>query len=196
MWLGSEQAMADRTKLLAKRGLGTYCHFLLSEVQEKHWTDIILDGDKGKIENAVQSTLDWLSGLDENNLVEEAEIFAWQRWLAGICRPIFHKATPWGPAEPHPGASGGTLSATDWLDEPTVATSPDERPPVQAAAASSRGDSCLSFAGVSKWELCVQPEPPRMGETSVERAAFVAFTKEFLRAEFTDSELASMLELG
>jgi hypothetical protein len=109
-------------------------------------------------------------------------------------------------------ASGGTLSATDWLDAPTVATSPDERPPVQAAAASSltkdevkdattqsgpsRGDSYLSFAGISKWEICVQPEPPAMGETSVERSAFVAFTKEFLRAEFTDAELASMLELG
>ena len=193
MWLGSEQAMADRTKLMAKRSLGAYCHFMRSEVQDKPWKDKILDGDKGKIENAAQQTLDWLSGLDENNLVEEAEILAWQDWLVGIFRPIMHRATEWGfLAEPHPGASGGTLSAT----EPTVATSPDERPPVQAAAASSRGDSCLSFAGISKWELCVQPEPPRMGETSVERAAFVAFTKEFLRSEFTDAELASMLELG
>jgi hypothetical protein len=196
MWLGSEQAMADRANLMAKRGLGAYCHFMRSEMQDSSWKDRILDGDKGKIENAVQSTLDWLSGLDENNLVEEAEILAWQDWLVGIVRPIMHRATEWGRAEPHPGASGGTLSATDWLDAPTVATSPDERPPVQAAAASSRGDSCLSFAGVSKWELCVQPEPPRMGETSVERAAFVAFTKEFLRSEFTDAELASMLELG
>ena len=109
-------------------------------------------------------------------------------------------------------ASGGTLSATDWLDAPTMATSPDERPPVQAAAASSltkvegkdattqsgpsRGDSWNSFAGLSKWEICVQPEPPAMGDTSAERSAFVAFTKEFLRAEFTDAELASMLELG
>ena len=184
MWLGSEQAMNDRAKLMAKRGLGTYCHFMLSEVQDKPWKDKILDGDKGKIENAAQQTLDWLSGLDETNLVEEAEFLAKQKLLVGIVRPIMHRA------------SGGTLSATDWLDEPTVATSPDERPPVQAAAASSRGDSCLNFAGVSKWEICVQPEPPRMGETSVERAAFVAFTEEFLRSEFTDAELASMLELG
>jgi hypothetical protein len=167
-----------------------------SEVRDKPWKDKIPDGDKGKIENAVQSTLDWLSGLDENNLVEEAEILAWQDWLVGIVNPIMLWATEWGPAEPHPGASGGTLSATDWLNHPPVATSPDERPLVQAAAASSRGDSCLSFAGIGKWELCVQPEPPRMGETSVERAAFVAFTKDFLRSEFTDAELASMLELG
>ena len=190
MWLGSEQAMNDHAKLMAKRGLGTYCHFMLSEVQDKPWKDTILAEDKGKIEAAVQSTLDWLSGLDENNLVEEAEISAWENWLVGIVNPIMHYATEcgteWGP----------TLSPTDWLNHPPVATSPDERPPVQAAAASSRGDSCLSFAGISKWELCVQPEPPRMGETSVERAAFVAFTKEFLRSEFTDAELASMLELG
>ena len=92
-----------------------------------------------------------------------------------------------------------------------MATSPDERPPVQAAAASSlttvevkdpttqcgpsREDS-WNFAGVSKWEIWVRPEPPWMGETSAERSAFVAFTKEFLRGEFTDEELASMLELG
>ena len=126
MWLGSEQAMTDRTKLLAKRGLGTYCHFLLSEVHEKYWTDVIFDGDKEKIENAVQSTLDWLSGLDENNLVEEAEILAWQDWLVGIVRPIMHRATEWGRAEPHPGASGGTLSSTDLLDAARVATSPNE----------------------------------------------------------------------
>ena len=76
MWLGSEQAMNDHAKLMAKRGLGTYCHYLLSTLQEKPLKDKIKDGDRGKIENAVQSTLDWLSGLDENNLVEEAEILA------------------------------------------------------------------------------------------------------------------------
>ena len=188
--------MTARTTLMAKRSLGTYCHFLLSEAQEKHGKGKLTDGDKRKIEDAVLSTLDWLSGLDENNLVEEAEILAWQDWVVGIYRSILHRETEWRRAEPHPGASGGTLSAMDWLEAPTVATSPDERPPVQAAAASSRGDSCRSFAGISKWEICVQPEPPAMGETSVERAAFVAFTKEFLRAEFTDAELASMLELG
>ena len=126
MWLGSEQAMTDRTKLMAKRGLGTYCHFLLSEVQEKHWKDKLLDGDKGKIENAVQSTLDWLSGLDENNLVEEAEILAKQKLLVGIVQPIMDRADQVAVVEPGHGASGGTLSATDWLDAARVATSPNE----------------------------------------------------------------------
>jgi hypothetical protein len=194
IWQGMEQAKADHTKLMAKRGLEGHCHFILSEVQS--WAAKIPDEDKGKIENAAQQTLDWLSGLDENNLVEEAEILAWQDWVVGIYRSILHRETEWRRAEPHPGASGGTLSAMDWLEAPTVATSPDERPLVQAAAASSREDTCLIFAGVSKWELIVQPEPPSMAETSVERAAFVAFTKEFLRSEFTDAELASMLELG
>ena len=197
--------MTARTTVMAKRSLGTYCHFLLSEAQEKHGKGKLTDGDKRKIEDAVLSTLDWLSGLDENNPAAEAEIEACEAWLVGIVNPIIREATRYDPVEPHPERSAAEwldLPEPEWLDlperleAPTVATSPDERPLVQAAAASSRGDSCLSFAGISKWEICVQPEPPRMGETSVERAAFVAFTKEFLRSEFTDAELASMLELG
>ena len=124
IWRGMQQAKADHTKLMAKRGLEGYCHFILSEVQS--WAAKIPDEDKGKIENAAQQTLDWLSGLDENNLVEEAEILAWQDWLVGIVRPIMHRATEWGRAEPHPGASGGTLSSTDLLDAARVATSPNE----------------------------------------------------------------------
>ena len=126
MWLGSEQAMNDRAKLMAKRGLGTYCHFLLTELQEKPLKDKIKDGDRGKIENAVQSTLDWLSGLDENNLVEEAEILAKQKLLVGIVQPIMDRADQVAVVEPGHGASGGTLSATDWLDAARVATSPNE----------------------------------------------------------------------
>ena len=126
MWLGSEQAMNDRAKLMAKRGLGTYCHFMLSEVQDKPWKDTILAEDKGKIEAAVQSTLHWLSGLDENNLVEEAEILAKQKLLVGIVQPIMDRADQVAVVEPGHGASGGTLSATDWLDAARVATSPNE----------------------------------------------------------------------
>ena len=100
MWLGSEQAMNDRAKLMAKRGLGTYCNFLLTEVHHKHW--FFLDGEKGTIENAAQSTLDWLSGLDENILVEVAEMNERAKWLNDIVRPIFHRATPGRQAQPHP----------------------------------------------------------------------------------------------
>jgi hypothetical protein len=126
MWLGSEQAMNDRAKLMAKRGLGTYCHFLLAELQEKPLKDKIKDGDRGKFENAVQSTLDWLSGLDETNLVEEAEFLAKQKLLVGIVQPIMDRADQVAVVEPGHGASGGTLSATDWLDAARVATSPNE----------------------------------------------------------------------
>ena len=126
MWLGSEQTMADRTKLMAKRSLGTYCHFMLSEVQDKPWKDTILAEDKVKIEAALQSTLDWLSGLDENNLVEEAQILAKQKLLVGIVQPIMDRAAQVVVVEPGHGASGGTLSAKDWLDAARVATSPNE----------------------------------------------------------------------
>ena len=95
-------------------------------MQEKHWKDKLLDGDKGKIENAGQSTLDGLSGLDENNLVEEAEFLAKQQLLVGIVHPIIHRAHQVAVVEPGQGASGGTLSATDSLDAPRVATSPNE----------------------------------------------------------------------
>ena len=126
MWLGNQQAMADHTKLMAKRGLDYICRSILFELEFEPWAAKISDEDKGKIENAAQQTLDWLSGLDENNLVEEAEILAWQDWLVGIVRPIMHRATEWGRAEPHPGASGGTLSSTDLLGAARVATSPNE----------------------------------------------------------------------
>ena len=116
MWLGSEQAMTDRTKLMAKRRLGTYCHFMRSEVRDKPWKEKIPDGDKGKIENAVQSTLDWLSGLDENNLVEEAEILAWENWFVGIVNPIMHWATEWAQELPAARSQQRTGSITHrWL---------------------------------------------------------------------------------
>ena len=85
IWQGMEQAKADHTKLMAKRGLEGHCLFILSEVQS--WAAKIPDEDKGKIENAAQQTLDWLSGLDENNLVEEAEILAWQDWVVASTAP-------------------------------------------------------------------------------------------------------------
>ena len=126
MWLGSEQAMIDLSKLMAKRGLSTYCLYLGNTLQEKALKDKFKSGDKEKIENAVQSTLDWLSGLDENNLVEEAEILAKQKLLVGIVQPIMDRADQVAVVEPGHGASGGTLSATDWLDAARVATSPNE----------------------------------------------------------------------
>ena len=86
-----------------------------------------------------------------------------------------------GPA----GSGGPPSSATDWLDAP----------PEQAAAASSLTkdevkdeDSYTEFAGASKWKFCVQPAPP-------DRLAFIEFTKDYLRAQFTEAELQSMFEV-
>ena len=192
---------------LLKGCLGTYCNFILSEVQDKPWADKILDGDKGKIENAVQRTLDWLNGLDdENNFVEEAELLAWWDWLVGIFRPIMHRATAWGRAEPHPRASGGTPSATDWLDAPTVATSPDARPlePKDETKDETKDEMVKDeFAEPTtdksghepRWAICVQPDPPASSSDpeAALRAEFVECTREWLRVHFSDAELATLL---
>ncbi len=106
------------------------------------------------------------------------------------------------------GSGGPPPSASDWIDAPTeqaaAASSPtkDEAKnettkgePAEPTELPSRADSFLVSAGVSKWEICVQLEPP-LGETLVERLACIEFTKESLRAQFTNAELASMFELG
>ena len=92
------------------------------------------------------------------------------------------------------GSGGASSSATDWLDAGAE----------QAAAASNLtkeemkeepGEEFLEFGGASKWQLRVQPVPPEMGEASAERTAFIEFTKDYLRASFTEAELASMFEV-
>ena len=108
MLRNQEQAQAAHTKLMAKRGLGTYCHYLLSTLQEKPLKDKIKDGDRGQIEKAVQSTLDWLSCLDENNLAEEAEFEAKQHLLDCIVHPIKQRANLAADVEPGQGASSAS----------------------------------------------------------------------------------------
>ena len=92
-----------------------------------------------------------------------------------------------------PSSATEPSSATAWLDVPVE----------QAAAATSLtkeevkeepGEEFLEFSGASKWQLVVQPAPPVMGEASAERTAFIEFTKDYLRASFTEAELASMFE--
>ena len=114
MWLGSEEATNARAKLMAKRGLAVYCDYLVSTLQEKPLKDKIKDGDKGKIEKAVQSTLDWLSGLDENNLVEEAEFEAKQQSLDGIVYPIMQRANEAADVEPGQGASSASRAPSSY----------------------------------------------------------------------------------
>ena len=127
MLRNQEQAQAAHTKLMAKRGLDYICRSILFELEFEPWAAKISDEDKGMIENAAQQTLDWLSGLDETNLVEEAEFLSKQKLLVGIVQPIMDRADHVAVVEPGHGASGGTLSATDcWLDAARVATSPNE----------------------------------------------------------------------
>ena len=93
-----------------------------------------------------------------------------------------------------PSSATEPSSATAWLDGLVE----------QAAAATSLtkeevkeepGEEFLEFGGASKWQLRVQPVPPEMGEASAERTAFIEFTKDYLRASFTEAELASMFEV-
>ena len=103
--------------------------------------------------------------------------------------------------------SGGMPSASDWLDAPVAATSPDERPPEPSVAASSPtkdetkdesikdepAEPTTDMSGHEpRWTICVQPDPPA-GPPCALRSDFVEFTKEWLRVNFSDAELASML---
>ena len=74
------------------------------------------DGDKEKIENVVQETLDW---LDKNQLAEKDEFEAKQKELEGVVNPIMMKVyqaagggaeggMPGGmPGNAAPGGAGG-----------------------------------------------------------------------------------------
>ena len=108
MWLGSEEAMSARAKLMAKRGLETYCLYLGNTLQEKALKDKFKAGDKEKIENAVQATLDWLHRLDKNKLPEEGEFEAKQQELDGIVNPIMQKVYQAADVEPGQGASSAS----------------------------------------------------------------------------------------
>jgi len=67
------------------------------------------DGDKEKIEKAVQETLDW---LDKNQLAEKDEFEAKQKELEGVVNPIMMKvyqAAGGGGGMPEGGMPGGGM---------------------------------------------------------------------------------------
>jgi hypothetical protein len=103
-------------------------------------------------------------------------------------------------------ASGGTPSATDWLDAPTVATSPDARPlePKDETKDETKDEMVKDeFAEPTtdksghepRWAICVQPDPPASssGPDAALRAEFVECTRGWLRVHFSDAELATLL---
>merc|ERR1719401_361871 len=98
---------SNRSKIEAKNGLENYCFTMRNTLQEEKLKDKFEDGDKEKIESAVQETLDW---LDKNQLAEKDEVEAKQKELEGVVNPIMMKvyqAAGGGAGMPEGGMPGG-----------------------------------------------------------------------------------------
>merc|ERR1712228_919681 len=96
-----------KSKIEAKNGLENYCFTMRNTLSEEKLKDKFEDGDKEKIEKAVQDTLDW---LDKNQLAEKDEFEAKQKELEGIVNPIMMKvyqAAGCGGGMPEGGMPGG-----------------------------------------------------------------------------------------
>merc|ERR1712021_228568 len=78
----------NKGKVEAKNGLENYCFTMRNTLQEEKLKDKFEDGDKDKIEKAVQDALDW---LDKNQLAEKDEFEAKQKELEGVVNPIMMK---------------------------------------------------------------------------------------------------------
>merc|ERR1711869_4437 len=79
---------ANKSKIEAKNGLENYCFTMRNALNEEKLKDKFEDGDKEKIEKAVQEALDW---LDKNQLAEKDEFEAKQKEVEGIVNPIMMK---------------------------------------------------------------------------------------------------------
>merc|ERR1719381_269876 len=114
----------NKAKIEAKNGLENYCFTMRNTLQEEKLKEKFEDGDKEKIEQAVQETLDW---LDKNQLAEKDEFEAKQKELEGGVNPIMMKVyqaagggagmpeggMPGGAPPPGPGAGGPTVEEVD-----------------------------------------------------------------------------------
>merc|ERR1711885_20189 len=82
------EAEQYRAEVEAKNGLENYCFTMRNTLQEEKLKEKFEDGDKDKIEKAVQEALDW---LDKNQLAEKDEFEAKQKELEGVVNPIMMK---------------------------------------------------------------------------------------------------------
>merc|ERR1712078_406110 len=115
---------ANKQKVEAKNGLENYCFTMRNTLNEEKLKDKFEDGDKEKIEKAVQEALDW---LDKNQLAEKDEFEAKQKEVEGIVNPIMMKVyqaaggggmpdmggMPGGAPPPGAGAGGPTVEEVD-----------------------------------------------------------------------------------
>merc|ERR1712061_852400 len=79
---------STKAKIEAKNGMGNYCFTMRNTLNEEKLKDKFEEGDKEKIEKAVQDALDW---LDKNQLAEKDEFEAKQKEVEGIVNPIMMK---------------------------------------------------------------------------------------------------------
>merc|ERR1711998_504988 len=79
---------AAKVKIEAKNSLENYCFTMRNTLNEEKLKDKFEDGDKEKIEKAVQEALDW---LDKNQLAEKDEFEAKQKEVEGVVNPIMMK---------------------------------------------------------------------------------------------------------
>merc|ERR1711894_63360 len=96
---------SNKSKIESKNGLENYCFTMRNTLQEEKLKDKFEDGDKEKIEKAVQETLDW---LDKNQLAEKDEFEAKQKELEGIVNPIMMKVYQAA------GGAGGEMPGNAW----------------------------------------------------------------------------------
>jgi len=117
----------NKGKVEAKNGLENYCFTMRNTLQEEKLKEKFEDGDKEKIEKAVQDALDW---LDKNQLAEKDEFEAKQKELEGVVNPIMMKVYQAaggggeggmpdfgaGGGAPPPGAGGGGGPTVEEVD--------------------------------------------------------------------------------
>merc|ERR1712137_654935 len=113
---------AAKVKIEAKNSLENYCFTMRNTLNEEKLKDKFEDGDKEKIEKAIQENLDW---LDKNQLAEKDEFEAKQKDLEGVVNPIMMKVYQaaggggmpdggfGGSAAPGPGAGAPTVEEVD-----------------------------------------------------------------------------------
>merc|ERR1719473_2461824 len=94
----------NKSTIEAKNGLENYCFTMRNTLQEEKLQDKFEEGDKEKIEKAVQDALDW---LDKNQLAEKDEFEAQQKELEGVVNPIMMKVYQAAGGAPEGGMPGG-----------------------------------------------------------------------------------------
>jgi len=83
-----EEDELNKSKIEAKNGLENYCYTMKNTLQEEKLKEKFEEGDKEKIESAVNEALEW---LDKNQMAEKDEFEAKQKDLEAIVNPIMMK---------------------------------------------------------------------------------------------------------